>query len=157
MCAAELVGWGVWLRESSDGGSSFSTPVNLSSTQATTEFSDLHVSTGPNEDVYAIWIDNREGSLNVYFARTDNPVSITETSEENEYSIYPNPTNGSFVIGAPEDEMNMEVAIYNTTGQKVYEGISTRVQEMGADLSPGVYIVSIRSNGRDRMLKLVKN
>ena len=158
MCAADLTGWGVWLRESSDGGSSFSTPVALSNTQSTSEFSDLHITTGANEDVYAIWKDNREGTENVYFARTDNPVNVEETFVADEYLVYPNPTNGQFSIAFETTVTEVEIAIVDLPGKLIsthtYSNTSTINLELNQ--SAGVYYVQLKTATGQRTLKLIK-
>jgi len=158
MCAAGLTGWSVWLRESSDGGSSFSTPVALSNTQSTNDFSDLHISTGPNENVYAIWKDGREGPMNVYFARTDNPVSIEEAFSADEYLIYPNPTNGQFSIAFETTVTEVEIAIVDLLGKLIstYTYSNTSTVNLELNQSAGVYYVQLKTATGQQTLKLIK-
>jgi hypothetical protein len=74
--------------------------------------------------------------------------SVAEgTSSENEFEVYPNPSNGQFTVAGLEKQSFIEV--YNCFGQKVYES-KTSNQNALLDLSSyssGTYF--IRANQKD--------
>ena len=72
--------------------------------------------------------------------------AVTETAAENIFSVYPNPSNGIFIINMEDVKGQMaEVEIYNALGQKVYKS-EVKSQKQEIDLSTqvkGIYFVKM--------------
>jgi len=98
---------------------------------------------GPN----GITLDN---SANVYFVDYNNnrvrklipsSTGVNENILNNYFSIFPNPTNGSFKLQIDNEVKNVEMILVNSIGQKVYEhkiiqGINNIIT---FGLAPGLY------------------
>lgn len=156
LCAHVMPHWGVWLFESTDGGFSFSNPVALCDT-FNYSYSDVNIILDNNEDIFALWQDNRTGVENIYFAKTDLGTSVPATTFEKEVRLFPNPTSGSFTVELPDSDGNYELCISNLQGRIIYEKSVAGVSELKIDLPvpPGVYFVTVRSNDQNITLKLL--
>lgn len=158
ICAHIMPNWGVWLFESIDGGNNFSTPVALCDT-FTIDYGDIRIILNSNDEAFTIWKDNRNSIENIYFAKTDIGESIIESNIENEYIIYPNPTNNAFSIKMPSSNTKSEISIYNIQGQEIYHksnNNSISNVNIDIDMPQGIYIVNIKSNNITKSLKLIK-
>lgn len=74
-------------------------------------------------------------------------------------SIYPNPNNGKFTISLKNSILKMQVDIYNTLGQKIYES-STRSplseNEIDFSLYPkGIYFIKINDGDNNYTDKII--
>ncbi len=83
--------------------------------------------------------------------------SASFEAEEDEMKIYPNPVQDKLNIAIPGAE-EVQVYIYSTTGQLMYEGREVYVQESinVAHLEKGLYIVKVISDGEVFTSKLIK-
>ena len=66
-------------------------------------------------------VNTNQGAFNNFsfeICTTDGKVSIEEILESN-FSIYPNPANGSFTIDVTNYINPLQGSIYSTTGQKI--------------------------------------
>lgn len=85
----------------------------------------------------------------------------TTTSDLEEISLYPNPTNlGKFFINIPLGMDDLNVSIYNILGSKLYSGNgyasgSTITIVVDDTLSAGTYFVEFSSHGKNMVKKLV--
>ncbi|WP_070137513.1 T9SS type A sorting domain-containing protein [Crocinitomix algicola] len=73
----------------------------------------------------------------------------TEKNELNTFKIYPNPTNGAFLIELPSSlkPTQFQYEIVNELGQTVYQNKSTQaVISIDLNLQPGVYLVKMYFN-----------
>lgn len=71
---------------------------------------------------------------------------LTEYADENDFVVYPNPSNGIFYVSG--NLKNVQLEIYNAMGEKVFSGANVYG---GIDLSAnakGVYLVRIHSEGK---------
>jgi len=72
----------------------------------------------------------------------ENTPYLTETNIEktiqNEFSIYPNPTDGIIHISTPDQDSN--VKIYNTMGKIIYQGAYQKTLDLSS-FPPGLYIL----------------
>ncbi|MFQ5941800.1 MAG: sialidase family protein, partial [Nitrososphaerales archaeon] len=75
----------IFLARSTDGGASFSDPINVSNTAGTSDYAEIAVS---GSNVYVMWWQVALARANIFFARsTDNgasfgdPISVSETTE----------------------------------------------------------------------------
>ncbi len=75
------------------------------------------------------------------------------------FSIYPNPNNGSFTITLDEKDGNRQFTLFDVTGKPVlskeYEKGQTIANVETLNLAPGVYLATIRANGKERTEKLI--
>ena len=158
ICTHISPSWAVWLYESTNGGDDFSTPVALSD-NFNYEYSDVRIVLNPEGEVYSMWKDNREGSTNIYFTRTDIETNILEIGQNDDYAIYPNPTNGSIFISFPSNDSNSEITVYDLQGQVIYKKDHSNVSQINIDLDipQGIYFVNIKSNNGTKTMKLIKN
>ena len=60
------------------------------------------------------------------------------------YGVYPNPTTGVVVVNSLTPVLT---SVYNNTGQKVLDGISTNRIDL-SELANGTYVVVMQTNGR---------
>jgi len=80
-----------------------------------------------------------------------NVVSIEKQSLEQRMRIYPNPSNGEFVIDFNDVKLegNIDVSVFNTMGQLVYQksynNISNRERIKLPNSSSGIYMLHINS------------
>lgn len=83
--------------------------------------------------------------------------SIADDFMEADISIYPNPANDILNLRVPGAE-EVQVFIYNTSGQLQYEGREVDVQESinVSGLEKGLYIVKVISEGDVYTTKLIK-
>ncbi|MFH1004943.1 MAG: T9SS type A sorting domain-containing protein, partial [Bacteroidota bacterium] len=145
ICAHIAPYLGVWLYESTDGGNNFSTPVALCYT-FNAGHSDINIVSNSDEEVFALWIDSREGAgiNNVYFSKTDLGVNINESNFDNEsFIVYPNPTNSLFTVSTPNNVANIEITVCNLQGQIIYKKAHSNTSNVNIDLEipQGVYFV----------------
>ncbi len=93
---------------------------------------------------------NDSSSCN-YGTSTINPI-------QPEISIYPNPSQGSFVIDLPSDLGQALITIYSTVGELVFKQTTNNQESFSIDLSnnpKGMYIVHIGSKTVDVRKKIV--
>jgi hypothetical protein len=92
------------------------------------------------------------GPCSLYFQR------LSETDIMDIISIYPNPSNSTFIISTtmhPHETMHLNV--YDVTGRIVLsQNIISEKTEIGAELSEGVYHIEIISGGESAIYKIVK-
>jgi alpha-tubulin suppressor-like RCC1 family protein len=74
-----------------------------------------------------------------------NAIGISEYTEDNLMSIYPNPTTGIFQIKSDLPTSDANIKVYNTHGQTIYESAQF-VEEIDLSNQPkGVYFLQIKS------------
>jgi hypothetical protein len=78
-------------------------------------------------------------------------------SENNTAIIYPNPTTGNFKIVLPQVNDQVDVMIYNTSGNKVYHQLfnNASTADIQMNLPKGVYMVKITGNKISTQRKLI--
>jgi hypothetical protein len=86
------------------------------------------------------------------------PVGITEIKLE-KLNIYPNPSNGVFVLNLGNQLKNVNnIEVINTFGQVVYQNRKPQLSELQIDLSQfskGLYFVKVRNNDNEIINKIV--
>lgn len=82
----------------------------------------------------------------------------TQNFTGNDFKIYPNPSNGTFRIDYDASIGNIDVEIYSTLGQKVFEkqNISNNLITTN-DLQSGVYLIKITNGSKSTFKKIVIN
>jgi len=117
---------------------------------------------GSNEIAYYIYAENdndktatqpRMGALDAFeFSYSDEGAGITDENKIS-FSIYPNPTNGSFNIET--SLINPKISVYDTKGQLVYTSLVRDTTIDIASLSSGIYVVKLELNDQIGFEKLV--
>jgi hypothetical protein len=79
--------------------------------------------------------------------------------EENNFKIYPNPTNDTLFLSFPKDFNQGTIFIYTIFGQKVLEQkISNQVTTLSLKtLNQGMYVYKLESNGYFKTGKIIKH
>lgn len=113
---------------------------------------------------------NFDHSCDIYLTRPLNDVNLTEkyttsplsTIETTDHfsgiSIFPNPSEGEFTISLTEEVTGSTYAvIYNSLGEEVKSTlISTGITQISiSDFPSGIYLVQIRSNGKQQAVKTI--
>jgi len=93
----------------------------------------------------------------VYVEALQVPFFESNEIEEPEIKVYPNPVQDQLKIDVPAGE-NVQVYIFNTTGQLMYEGRELDLQESinVSSFKKGLYIVKVISDGEVFTTKLIK-
>ena len=83
--------------------------------------------------------------------------SVNKLHKEMKLKVFPNPTNGIFIIEAEKANSKMEVWIKDINGKTVLERTLTGVRnELDlSDQSKGIYFITIKSEGKDTTIKLI--
>jgi len=80
-------------------------------------------------------------------------VSLPEPVLQAEMEVFPNPSNGTFTI---QLDGEYEVSIINNMGAAVYrKTISNKEQVMLDDLSPGVYVITAKSDQKSTVGRII--
>lgn len=75
-----------------------------------------------------------------------NTVGIEDMNTNNKINVFPNPSNGSFMVNLPVNGEESEIEIFNNIGAKVYEeNISAGDDQVNLklNLSSGLYIIKV--------------
>lgn len=108
---------------------------------------------------------NKTAEWDSYAADTCNNLGSKIISKEakeeividgNGFTIYPNPSNGSFTIDNSNKAFSVE--IYNLLGQKVFERKNTSVTALSVShLNKGLYLVKISDDTKTSIKKIIVN
>ncbi len=153
------VNWGIWLLESADGGSTFSTPVAMNDALPN-DAGDPHIFLSSDGNAYVIWVDHRTGiSDNAYFSRTTIVSNSDDISSGKSVVVYPNPTDDYFTIDLGSTFKNISLNILNIKGQVIHKQKNQDTQKLIIDeaLPPGVYFINIEYDKKVTALKLIIN
>ena len=91
----------------------------------------------------------------------DFPVGIDEMTLENnlnEIKIYPNPTQGIFMVDASNSKENVNIKVFNTLGQEITNKTIVNGQKSSIDISGvnrGVYLIQLKSASENRTERLM--
>ena len=99
---------------------------------------------------------NSSGS--VYIFQRYVSTAIVENLINQEYLVYPNPTNGSFSVDLGENYNNARITLTDLSGKVIWSRfyyerpfITFMLQEPA-----GVYLLTIESNNKNAVIRLVK-
>lgn len=112
------------------------------------------------EDFYASVFFEGYGTIHKF---TDNSLSTQENIEENKINdikIYPNPATTLINISSQNNEALQKVAIFNLLGKQVLQrsfNNELKVEINSNDLSKGIYLVKVHSEGKLFVKKVVIN
>lgn len=84
----------------------------------------------------------------------NNPMSAEDFNQLS-FSIYPNPSQGSFYIEGLDQNANIQ--IFNMQGKKVYLETIFPNQEIQANLSSGTYIIKIDTENSSQVQRIIIN
>ena len=103
---------------------------------------------------YAVIIQNHSGCSDTSSCFTISNVGIN-SSEQNDWIISPNPSNGIFTIATSQSNTNALVEIFSSIGQIVYQTtLSGMILNVNIENEPnGVYFVRINNEQNIRLVK----
>lgn len=88
-----------------------------------------------------------------------NPTLNLNDNEVLDFTLYPNPSKGSFNIVLPYLDSKTKIEVFNTLGQKIYERIpdysTTHFIEIQNTLTTGVYYVKISQGSKYATKKII--
>jgi len=105
-----------------------------------------------NEDIHASYL-----LWNFFnqFTLCNNVTGLIENEKDNNFSLYPNPTNGSIYIQSEENIAN--IILFDMTGQKKYLNKPNNGFIDLTNLSAGIYLLRIEFwNGKTQTTKVMK-
>jgi len=112
-----------------------------------------------NNAVYA-----RQNNRNPYIDHPEyvqvvwSSVLSVETLSQNEFKIYPNPSNGNINIIFNDSNENYSVEIYSVLGQKVFEKSDTQNTSISIpNIQKGEYFVKIIKDSKSIVKKIIIN
>lgn len=83
-------------------------------------------------------------------------LGIAKNQLENDFKIYPNPTNGNFNIEVDENLIGSKVVVYNLLGQKTI-GFKLNATTTNQTVNKGIYLLEIEKDGNKTTKKLIVN
>lgn len=105
-----------------------------------------------------------EGAISIDEVRIYNsfPVSINETSTSNSFQLFPNPTNGEFILrGNSFTASELVISLVDLNGRliesRIVNPVTNSINERFdlGNQSNGVYLISIQSEGKVEVKKIV--
>ncbi len=87
-----------------------------------------------------------------------NTIEILENNFENKISIYPNPSNGIFIVDLGTIFQNAKVSIIDIFGRELYSktSILSQIINFTIDEPEGLYFISIQSDNKKIVLRFIK-
>ncbi|MCB9250826.1 MAG: T9SS type A sorting domain-containing protein [Flavobacteriales bacterium] len=84
--------------------------------------------------------------------------SVKALNDENQVRIYPNPNTGSFTIETNNHAKSMNIRIYNSVGQTIYEVMTDQSKrQFELDLTKGVYLIKILMDNKMYCYPIIVN
>lgn len=120
----------------------------------------IHMEVPPRS--FGMWVkgdlrNNLISLVDTVYTATDSPDLASQATEGNSLQLFPNPNNGNEVALAFESltNSNAEVSLFNTVGQQVWSdklaiktGMEVYFLNLPDNLNSGVYVVTLRQNGK---------
>jgi hypothetical protein len=108
-----------------------------------------------NDNKLVMMLGNKRGGLGLYKSAVITDVSLQELKLN--FSIYPNPSNGNFIIESNVNQLNSEIEVIDIYGKLIYtDRINSNQKEINlTDLSPGIYLVTLTQNGISTTKKII--
>jgi len=95
------------------------------------------------------------GSGAVYKIKDNTPLSINDTNQESNFSLYPNPANYEVILEFPLKNIE-QVAIYDVKGSLIYDEATFEKNQTSilvSSFSKGIYVVSLLTNQGNKIYK----
>lgn len=95
----------------------------------------------------------------VYFYKYNSHVSLSENNFGQNFQLYPNPIENNFSVDLGENYENINLTITDITGKIIQSKKYNNIQLLNLSLEEpsGVYILSIESENKKAVMRLVKN
>jgi len=108
----------------------------------------------------AVDLDIFNGDLAAFNTLIGVSASIEDQTIKNLFKIFPNPTNGSFMIRANTDITNAPIEIYNEIGVLIYQNTiftnnSVYESQIQLNVEAGIYFIKINFENRTVTQKLI--
>jgi polyhydroxybutyrate depolymerase len=84
-----------------------------------------------------------------------NPSAVNKINKKNNFTVFPNPTNGRLKIHTGITNQRIEVSIFTILGEKILT-INNKTEIDLSTLSTGIYFVEIKTDGKSGMSKIMK-
>jgi hypothetical protein len=90
-------------------------------------------------------------------------LSVTDFENASDIKVYPNPLEGSAITisGLPQNNLELDISIYNMIGQKVYtvsrQGFGTSITLKIPELASGTYIFETKNSDINTRHKIIVN
>lgn len=106
-------------------------------------------------------ITDNKGLYDFWIIKTENIAAIGEnTSPENIFSVYPNPSDGLVTIPASALSAKARLCIYDVSGRKIFcktpEGEKAEIINISS-VPNGIYFLNIQTDSRNLFQKIIKN
>ncbi len=109
---------------------------------------------------YLVVNDGRNCTDSVSVLMDNINTSINEVSENSMYTVFPNPTQGLFLISSKNSlNNNVQIAVYNSVGQIIFsdKAINSKSIEIdGTNWSNGVYTIQVNNEEEINKIKIIK-
>ncbi len=104
-----------------------------------------------------VTLSSNPTSYNAFLAKLDQSLDVKQPQENTTVTIFPNPAHASFsLIGDDADHLS-EITISDVLGKQRFEIKKTDDQTFDCSLLPnGEYFLSMKSQNKDQVLKLIK-
>ncbi|MBL7887250.1 MAG: endonuclease [Flavobacterium sp.] len=103
---------------------------------------------------------NKATDWTVYSLDTCNGIGnrvIEEQAISLDFKLYPNPSNGTFMIQLTDRTMIFDVGIFSAVGQKVFEKLGNSDLLEINHLQSGIYLIKVNSSGESLTKKIIIN
>lgn len=103
--------------------------------------------------IYAVFGQN----IGIWYLATNQSVS-TNTIDEKDFLVYPNPTNKNITIKFPNN-LHSTISLYTINGKQLFNNLKTEKSEIQIDVSylkTGIYILKIINKNRIIYKKIIK-
>ena len=101
-------------------------------------------------------ISDRQSGL--YLFNFTQPVGIADHGTEIEFSLYPNPNNGSFYLEGEALKNDLQLALFDISGKEVWSGKnngSERINIQTEDLNSGIYLMRLVSKSAVETMRVL--
>lgn len=146
LSTAGMLEWGVYYLVSQDGGTSFTTPFNLSDVEGAAP-NELSIFVTDNGTTHAVWADEREGQgiSNLYHSKTDHVTSLTAKENSSEFTVFPNPTHGDVFVSFEKVQTVANITVADSQGRVVFRNSIKNFNRtfIDLDIPAGFYTLSV--------------
>ena len=129
--------------------------VSLSASQTSFTSADL----GINNVTLTATDDSSNTSNCIAIVTVENSVlGLISNDFDNEFLLYPNPTEGNFIINLGKTYENITATLTDLRGTKIQSKVYRKIEtlNLNIDASTGVYLLIIESGDRKSIMRLVK-